>query len=141
MFSDLEAFVAEREDHFRRLNDLNTCNFDPNIRNEKLKEEDERYKNSIRKYLSTSISTVNEVFPFSLYKVGKDMDAKFHVIETKIRKGKAEIYSEFMANQNLGNNLSPRKRRNLEIAMQVIFDYSDDIIADRAREAYLNGGK
>ena len=141
MFADLEAFVAEREEHFRRLQDINTCNYEPNIRNEKLKEEEDRYKNGIRKYLSTSISTVNEVFPFSLYKIGKDMDAKFHVIETKIRKGKMEIYSEFMANQNLGNSLPPRKRRNFEIAMQVIFDYSDDIKANSAREAYLNGGK
>ena len=139
MFVDLEMFVSEREGHFRRLQEINNGNTDENIKNSQLKEEEDRYKNSIRKYLSVSINTINEVYPFSLYKIGKDMDAKFHVIETKVRRGKREIMGEFEAKQNLALNLDPKKKRQFDIAMQVIVDYSDDLVENEERNAFLNG--
>ena len=139
MFADLSMFNSEKEDHNNRMAEIANSDLEENIKNIKLKEEEERFKNSIRKYLSVAINTINEVFPFSLYKMGKDMDAKFRVIETKIRKGKEEIKEEFEQNKSMLVNLEQKKQQNVLISMQVIIDYSDDVVVNEEKEAYLNG--
>lgn len=140
MYVDLEMFNQEKERYLSNILQIKNSNYDADILQIKLNEEETKYKNSIRKYLSASINKVNEIAngQFSLYKIGKDLDVNFKVIEGKIRKGKQEIIDEFNSMQNLVLNLDEKNKKLTLIAMNVIIDYSDDIIVNKDREIYLN---
>lgn len=140
MYVDLEMFNQEKERYLSNISQIKNSNYDADILQIKLNEEETKYKNSIRKYLSASINKVNEIAngQFSLYKIGKDLDVNFKVIEGKIRKGKQEIIDEFNSMQNLVLNLDEKNKKLTLIAMNVIIDYSDDIIVNKDREIYLN---
>lgn len=140
MYVDLEMFNQEKERYLSNISQIKNSNYDADILQIKLNEEETKYKNSIRKYLSASINKVNEIAngQFSLYKIGKDLDVNFKVIEGKIRKGKQEIIDEFNSMQNLVLNLDQKNKKLTLIAMNVIIDYSDDIIVNKDREIYLN---
>ena len=88
MYVDLEMFLTEQSSYKERVNEIINSTYEEDIRKIRLNDEEVKYKNSIRKYLSASINKINEVAggSFSLYKIGKDIDANFKVIEGRIRK-------------------------------------------------------
>lgn len=140
MYVDLEMFLSEQSIYKQKINELMSSGLDNEILKIRLDEEEIKYKNSIRKFLSVSINKINEVAGgnFSLYKLGKDIDANFKVIESKVRKSKQELIEEFNNMMPLINNLEEKNKRLVNIAIAVIIDYSDDIKHDSARESFLN---
>ena len=140
MYVDLEMFLQEQAVYKQKVNELLQSGFDNDILKIKLADEEVKYKNSIRKFLSAAINKINEVASgnFSLYKLGKDIDANFKVIESKVRKSKQELIEEFNEMMPLVNNLEEKNKRLVNIAIAVIIDYSDDIKQDSARESFLN---
>lgn len=140
MYVDLEMFLTEQSSYKERVNEIINSTYEEDIRKIRLNDEEVKYKNSIRKYLSASINKINEVAggSFSLYKIGKDIDANFKVIEGRIRKSKQELIEEFNNMASICYNLDEKQKRLVNIAMNVIIDYSDDAKTDEARERFLN---
>ena len=141
MFVDLSMFPSEKSVYLSSIEEINNSNYADDIKKIKLDEAEAKYKNSIRKYLSVAINKVNEIAggSFSLYKIGKDLDANFKVIEGKVRKSKQEIIAEFNNYQGALESLDERKRKEVLTAMNVIVDYSDDKIENAERDMYLQG--
>ena len=139
MFVDLNMFSSEKSVYLSSVEEINNSNYSDDIKIIKLKEAEDKYKNSIRKYLSVAINKINEIAngSFSLYKVGKDLDANFKVIEGKVRKSKQELVAEFNTFQNILLNLDDKKRKDVLTAMNIIVDYSDNKIDNDDRDAYL----
>lgn len=140
MYVDLEMFLTEQSSYKERANEIINSTYEEDIRKIRLNDEEVKYKNSIRKYLSASINKINEVAggSFSLYKIGKDIDANFKVIEGRIRKSKQELIEEFNNMASICYNLDEKQKRLVNIAMNVIIDYSDNAKTDEARERFLN---
>ena len=134
-------FQSEKSVYQSTIAEINNSSYPDDIRKIKLDEAEAKYKNSIRKYLSVSINKINEIAggSFSLYKVGKDLDANFKVIEGKVRKSKQEIINEFNGYQNILSSLDEKKKKEVLTAMNVIVDYSDDAKVNIDRDAYLQG--
>lgn len=141
MYVDLSMFDSDKSIYLSSVNEINNSTFADDIKKIKLAEAEAKYKNSIRKYLSVALNKVNEVSGdnFSLYKVGKDLDANFKVIEGKVRKSKQEIVEEFNKYQGLIPQLDDKKKKEFLTAMSIIVDYSDDAVVNSDRDAYLRG--
>ena len=139
MYVDLSMFQLEKDRYLADVNVINNSNYEEDIKKIKLDEALAKYKNNIRKFLSVAINKVNEVVGggFSLYKIGKDIDANFKVIEGKVRKSKQEIIAEFNNYQNIIPTLDEKKKKDFLIALSIIVDYSDDILKDELKEAFL----
>jgi len=140
MYVDLSMFKLEKDRYLADVNIINNSDLAPDIKKIKLDEALAKYKNSIRKYLSVAINKVNEVTgqTFSLYKMGKDIDANFKVIEGKIRKSKQEIITEFNSYQSILQTLDDKKKKEFLTALNIIVDYSDNINVDKEREMFLH---
>lgn len=139
MYVDLSMFQLEKDKYIADVNEINSCNYTEDIKKIKLDEALTKYKNNIRKFLSVAINKVNEVVggSFSLYKIGKDIDANFKVIEGKIRKSKQEIIDEFNNYQSILLTLDEKKKKEFLTALNVIVDYSDNIVVDDSKEEFL----
>ena len=96
MFANLELFLQEKEVYKSKVEELKNSIQDPQELNKKLEEETEKFKGRVRKYLSSAISTINTNFQcqYSIYKIGKDVDANFHVVETNVKKNRSEVIAD-----------------------------------------------
>lgn len=141
MFVDLSMFASEKSMYLSSVEEINNSGYADDIKKIKLVEAEAKYKNGIRKYLSVALNKINEISGdnFSLYKIGKDLDANFKVIEGKVRKSKQEIVEEFNKYQGLIPQLDEKKRKEFLTAMNIIVDYSDDAVVNSDRDAYLRG--
>ena len=141
MFVDLSMFASEKSMYLSSVEEINNSGYADDIKKIKLAEAEAKYKNGIRKYLSVALNKINEISGdnFSLYKIGKDLDANFKVIEGKVRKSKQEIVEEFNKYQGLIPQLDEKKRKEFLTAMNIIVDYSDDAVVNSDRDAYLRG--
>ena len=141
MYVDLSMFASDKNIYLSSVNEINNSNYADDIKKIKLAEAEAKYKNSIRKYLSVALNKINEISGdnFSLYKIGKDLDANFKVIEGKVRKSKQEIVTEFNKYQGLLPQLDEKRRKEFLTAMNIIVDYSDDAVVNSERDAYLRG--
>ena len=141
MFVDLSMFASEKSMYLSSVEEINNSGYADDIKKIKLAEAEAKYKNGIRKYLSVALNKINEISGdnFSLYKIGKDLDANFKVIEGKVRKSKQEIVEEFNKYQGLISQLDEKKRKEFLTAMNIIVDYSDDAVVNSDRDAYLRG--
>lgn len=139
MFVDLNMFSSEKSVYLASVEEINNSTYADDIKKIKLAEAEAKYKNNIRKYLSVAINKINEIAngSFSLYKIGKDLDANFKVIEGKVRKSKQELVAEFNTYQSILPSLDEKKRKELLTAMNIIVDYSDDEQVNSDRDAYL----
>lgn len=139
MYVDLSMFQSEKDKYDALVNEINNSDYAEDIKKIKLTEALSMYKNNIRKYLSVAINKVNEVVGggFSLYKIGKDIDANFKVIEGKVRKSKQEIIAEFNNYQSILPTLDEKKKKDFLISLNIIVDYSDNIVRDNSREEFL----
>ena len=65
---------------------------------------------------------------FSIYKVGKDYDSSFNVIETNVKKTRGEIECELTNYRSLLNTnaLTETEQEKLDLATEIILTYVDD---------------
>ncbi len=147
MFVELSTFLNEYELYNRRVADIKNEVTDQGELARRLEEERLKFKGITRKYLPTAMSFIKEKFncDYSLYKVGKDVDANFRTIETNISKTQSEINIEMQQFVQLAiqNNFSDEDKNKLNLAINVIMSYVDDtrVDEDKNKEFYLNHSK
>ena len=94
MFTDINLFKKDVQDLFEELKELEFLEVEEKIKKEK--EITNNFKDKARKYLPTCLNIINTNFgcQFSLYKMGKDFNSSFKVIETNVRKSREEVEFE-----------------------------------------------
>jgi len=147
MFANLELFLQEKEVYKSKVEELKNSIQDPQELNKKLEEETEKFKGRVRKYLSSAISTINTNFQcqYSIYKIGKDVDANFHVVETNVKKNRSEVIADMeeFKKQAASLTLSNSQITKINVAMEVLLTYCDEEEGpiDETKENFLNNSK
>ncbi len=129
MFAEIDLFLTDREKFLEEINEINSS--DDENKDKKIEEITSKFKDKIRKYLPTCLNIINTTYgcKFSLYKVGKDFDSSFKVIETNVKKGKDEVVSE-LNTLRAGideNSLSQDKRNQLDLVTEILTTYVGDL--------------
>ena len=103
MFTDINLFKIDQQKFYEELKELNEINDES--KDKRVKELNDKFRDKIRKYLPTCLNVINTNFgcQYSLYKVGKDFDASFKVIETNVKKTRDEVESELTTYRNMVN--------------------------------------
>jgi hypothetical protein len=147
MFVELEVFIKEKEDYQQKINEINETTKDEEEIKKKITEEAEKYKGQVRKHLPSALNVIKNTFSidYSIYKVGKDFNSEFKVVETNVRKTKPEVIAEmneFKLKAD-GMNLSESDMNKLILAMDVFLTYSEDAeeTIDENKEDYLSHAK
>jgi hypothetical protein len=143
MMTDIEAFKLDLKKYLEDLNELKASN-DPEL-DKKIRDLGEQFRNKVRKYLPTCLNIINTNFgcKFSLYKVGKDYNAAFKVVETNVRKSKEEVENELnalKASKDL-TTLSPQVLSQIDLACDILLTYVDDGIEPKATQKYLDSAQ
>ena len=147
MFVDLDSFNSEKAQYNQRVADLKGRITDPAILARNLEEERLKFKGITRKFLSVAINVLKEIFnvDYSLYKIGRDVDANFKTIETTVQKTQTEIANELNVYIRQANsmNLDAATSNKLVIAIDIIMSYVDDVAVeeDDNKAFYLNHSK
>lgn len=147
MFVDLGTFVNEKEVYNQKVNELKSTIINPDELEKALAEEKTKFKSNMRKYLPTAISVIKNIFKcdYSLYKIGRDVDANFNTIETNVNKTQTEIATEMnqFVQQANGMGLSAEDINKLNLSIDIIMNYVDDtaIVEDQNKAFYLNHSK
>lgn len=147
MFVDLGSFNSEKAQYAQRVAELKGRVTDPAILARNIEEERLKFKGITRKYLASAINVLKEVFnvDYSLYKVGRDVDANFKTIETTVQKTQTEIANELNVYIRQANsmNLDAATSSKLATAIDVIMSYVDDVAVDEDdnKAFYLNHTK
>lgn len=147
MFVDLGSFNSEKAQYAQRVAELKGRVTDPAILARNIEEERLKFKGITRKYLASAINVLKEIFnvDYSLYKVGRDVDANFKTIETTVQKTQTEIANELNVYIRQANsmNLDAATSSKLIIAIDVIMSYVDDVAVeeDDNKAFYLNHTK
>lgn len=128
MFADIEIFREEKQKFYDKLRELNETELpDKDVR---VRELNVKFRDDIRKYLPTCLNIINTNYNcrFSIYKVGKDYDSSFNVIETNVKKTRGEIECELTNYRSLLNTnaLTDLERSKLDLATEIILTYVDD---------------
>ncbi len=142
MFIDIELFNGEKQKY---LEGLQALEMDNTIdKNSKINELKTKFKDDIRKYLPTCLNIINTNYNchFSLYKIGKDYDSAFNVIETNVKKSRDEVASELTNYQSLLNTnaLTAQEKHQLDLATEIVLTYVEDV-NDKPLDAHLMGSK
>lgn len=140
MMTDIEAYKLDCKKYFEDLDELKASN-DPDM-DKKIKELGEKFRDKIRKYLPTCLNIINTNFEckFSLYKVGKDYNAAFKVIETNVKKNKMEVENELealKASKDI-SSLSPAVQSQIQLASEILVTYVDDGVQPKFSQSYLD---
>ena len=147
MYVELEAFVSESELYNKKVADIKNDTTNPEELERRLEEERLRFKGTTRRYLPIAISYIKTKFncDYSLYKVGKDVDANFKTIETNVSKTQTEVLAEMQQFVQIAiqNNFSDADKNKLNLAINVIMSYIDDtqVDTDKNKEFFLNHSK
>lgn len=143
MFTDIKLFEIDKQKFFEELREINESG-DPETE-KKVIEINSKFKDKIRKYLPTCLNIINTNFncKYSLYKVGKDYDASFRVIETNVKKEKSEVESEL---QNLKNSIdinsiSANAIEQIDLAIEILTTYVDDSTTPKYVDPRLQSAK
>lgn len=128
MYTDIELFKEEQKKFFEELREVNSSE-DPDTKN-KIREINVKFRDDIRKYLPTCLNIINTTYncQFSLYKVGKDYDANFKVIETNVKKTYDDLEADFQSlDSSIDiNKLSDSDKYKLELAKEILITYVND---------------
>lgn len=128
MFADLEVYKEEKQKFQQQLIDLQASQLDD--KEIRAREMQAKFRDDIRKYLPTCLNIINNLYHchFSIYKIGKDYDAAFRVIETNVKKTKGEIECELTNYRSSVNmdTLSELDRNRLDLATEIILTYVGD---------------
>ena len=134
MFVDLNSFSIEKEQYNQRVAELKGRVTDPAILARNIEEERLKFKGITRKYLASAIAVLKDVLnvDYSLYKVGRDVDANFKTIETTVQKTQTEIANELNVYIKQANsmNLDAATSNKVALAINVIMSYVDDVAVD-----------
>lgn len=147
MFANLELFLQEKDVYRQKIEEIKSSTSSNEELEKRLAEAEETYKGQVRKYLSSAINVLNTTFQcqYSIYKVGKDFDVNFQVVETNVRKTRSEVISEMEAfkTQAASMTLTNEQITKINIAMEVLLTYSDDATdqVDENKEAFLSEAK
>lgn len=140
MMTDIEAYKLDCKKYFEDLEELKASN-SPDM-DKKIKELGEKFRDKVRKYLPTCLNIINSNFgcKFSLYKVGKDYNAAFKVIETNVKKTKDEVESELEALRSTRDisSLDPTTQAQISLACEILTTYVDDGVQPKFSQEYLN---
>lgn len=144
MFADINLFKLDQQKFYEELKELNEITDD--TKDKKIKEANDKFRDKIRKYLPTCLSIINTNFgcQYSLYKVGKDFDANFKVIETNVKKTRDEVESELNGYKTLPNynSFSDFTKEQIELACEILITYVDDSYGtDISKFTYLEHAK
>lgn len=131
MFADIELFKEEQKKFYDELRELNlNTDIEESELKGKIREINVKFRDDIRKYLPTCLNIINTTFncQFSLYKVGKDVDANFKVIETNVKKTLADLEADFANLESTIdiNKLSDSDKSKLELAKEILITYVND---------------
>lgn len=140
MFADINLFKIDQQKFYEELKELNDTNDD--TKDKKIKEINDKFRDKIRKYLPTCLNIINTNFgcQYSLYKVGKDFDANFKVIETNVKKTRDEVENELNGYKLLPNynSFNDSIKEQIELACEILITYVDDSYGkDLGKLAYL----
>lgn len=144
MFADINLFKLDQKKFYEELKELNEITDD--TKDKKIKEANDKFRDKIRKYLPTCLNIINTNFgcQYSLYKVGKDFDANFKVIETNVKKTRDEVENELNGYKTLPNynSLSSSTKEQIELACEILTTYVDDSYGtDISKLTYLEHAK
>ncbi len=143
MFANLELFLQEKEVYRQKVEEIKASAQNPEELSKLLIEAEEHFKGEVRKYLTSAITVINTNFgcQYSIYKVGKDFDVNFQVVETNVRKTRSEVIAEMeeFKKQAVGMDLTNEQITKINLAMEVLLTYSDDATdkVDENKEAFL----
>ncbi len=147
MFVNLELFPSEKEKYYQIVEDIQSTSKNEMDKERRLADAEVKYKGQVRKYLPSALDVIKTVFgyQYSIYKVGKDFNASFEVIETNVRKTKSEIEAEMnqLKTEMAGMSLTEQQIHKVELAMDVLITYNEDAkdINDIKRDNYFNRAK
>lgn len=147
MFANLEMFLQEKDVYKQKVEEIRSSTQSDEELKKKLEEAEEVYRGQVRKYLSSAINVINKAFQcqYSIYKVGKDFNANFQVVETNIRKTRSEVIAEMetFKNQAANMTLTNEQITEINIAMEVLLTYSEDAsdTVDENKEDFLKEAK
>lgn len=131
MFSDISVYNSDVKKFYEDLKEVEDKYLpDSPERESRIKEVNDKFRDKIRKYLPTCLNIINTNFncKYSLYKVGKDYNASFKVIETNVKKTKEEVESELnnLKNSIDMNSLSQSVQSEINLACEILITYVDD---------------
>ena len=147
MFVELGTFINEKEVYNQKMAELKNTIQNPEELARVLEEEKKRFKGITRKYLPTALSVIKNTFKcdYSLYKVGRDVDANFNTIETNVNKTQTEIANEMTQFVQQANSmgLTAEQANKLNLSISIIMSYIDDnaVDEDQNKTFYLNHSK
>lgn len=147
MFVDLGTFINEKELYNQKVNELKSTIINQEELEKALAEEKMKFKGITRKYLPTALSVIKNTFKcdYSLYKIGRDVDANFNTIETNVNKTQTEIAVEMNQFVQQANTmgLSADEVNKLNLSIDIIMSYVDDtaVSEDQNKAFYLNHTK
>lgn len=147
MFANLELFLQEKDVYKQKVEEIRSSSQSPEELEKRLAEAEEGFKSQVRKYLSSAINVINTNFQcqYSIYKVGKDFDVNFQVVETNVRKTRQEVIAEMeeFKKQAMSMTLTNEQIMKINIAMEVLLTYSEDAETkvDENKEAFLSEAK
>lgn len=128
MFTDIGLFNNDKQKFYEELRELNMTDIED--KDKKVKEINNKFRDTIRKYLPTCLNIINTNYgcQFSLYKVGKDFDAAFKVIETNVKKSRAEVETELANYQSMSNynSFNEETKDQIDLASEILATYVDD---------------
>ncbi len=140
MFVDLNEFIKEKEEFLKEIVLLDINNVEDTKEVKEREELKNAFKDKIRKYIPTCLNHINTMFniKYSIYKVGKDFDSSFNVIETNVKKTKEDITNELNYYLSITTN-DEASIEKLHLVMDILTTYVDDEINEE-RERALNNG-
>ena len=140
MFVDLNEFIKEKEEFLKEIVLLDINNVEDTKEVKEREELKNAFKDKIRKYIPTCLNHINTMFniKYSIYKVGKDFDSSFNVIETNVKKTKEDITNELNYYLSITTNDAAAIEK-LHLVMDILTTYVDDEINEE-RERALNNG-
>lgn len=128
MYTDIELFKHEQEKFFDAIREANLGD-DQESKN-KIRDINAKFRDDIRKYLPSCLNIINTTYncQFSLYKIGKDVDANFKVIETNVKKNYDDLEADFRYLDSTidVSKLSESDRAKLELAKEILITYVND---------------
>lgn len=128
MFTDINLFKIDQQKFYDELREIN--NLEAEDKDKKSREINDKFRDKIRKYLPTCLNIINTNFgcQFSLYKVGKDFNAAFKVIETNVKKSREEVEGELTVYRNTPNyfNSNETTKEQIDLACEILTTYVDD---------------
>lgn len=147
MFVELELFKQEKEVFYQNIKNINDTSQNDEEKQKRIEEANEKFKGQVRRYLPSALNVIKTNFncDYSIYKVGKDFNSQFQVVETNVRKTKPEVIAEMNEFKLKAEsmNLSEKDINKINIAMDVFLTYSEDAAeeVDENKEDYMKHAK